>query len=126
MEELIVPIQLLHKALFTLKKSFDVIEKAQKSNDADYEIAAQDSSIQRFEYCYDSFWKFLKRYLEIKHLIETEEISSPKKVFRKCVKIEICSPKEGEILIQMSDARNITSHNYDIDKVREIVPHLTS
>lgn len=67
----------------------------------------------------DSFWKFFKRYIETYHALE--DINSPKKVFRNCVKLQLCSELEGEILINMADDRNETTHNYDIEAVRAIL-----
>ena len=34
-------------------------------NDEDLEESLRDSLIQRFEFCTDLFWKYLKKYLEI-------------------------------------------------------------
>ncbi len=84
--------------------------------------ATEDSCIQRFEYCFDSFWKFLKRYLETYH--ELENINSPRAVFEGCVKQRLCSEQQGEQLIAMLEDRNVTTHTYDADKVRRIFPRV--
>ena len=123
MEEITISYDLLCKALITLQESFDVTKKAQKLDDASLLLATQDSTIQRFEYSYDSFWKFVKRYLE-KFLDIQENINSPKSVFRTMIKLNLCSPQEGEILLAMADDRNITSHNYSIEEVRKILPNI--
>lgn len=119
MEKLKVPLSLLHKTLKTLESAFEVLEEAKIIQNKGLILAAQDSIIQRFEYCYDSFWKFFKKYLELIYTLE--DINSPKKVFRACVKLQLCSEFEGEILIDMADDRNETTHNYDIEKVRIIL-----
>lgn len=124
MEEIEPICKLLKKALKTLDASFKVLQEAEQADNEGFILASQDSIIQRFEYCYDSFWKFLKRYLE-KHLKLTD-IASPKKVFREAVKHTLCTPEEGEILIAMADDRNVTTHNYDITQVRKILPAVPS
>lgn len=120
MEELKKARSLTLAALKTLKESFEISRLAEEEKREGFILAAQDSMIQRFEYSYDSFWKFLKRYLE-KEEIESEDANSPKKVFRICVKNGICTQHEGQILIQMADDRNTTSHNYNIQQVRIII-----
>jgi len=122
MEKLISSYTLLLKALATLEKSFNTILIAQATNQQLLIEAAQDSTIQRFEYCFDGFWKFLKKYLLYHHNVEN--LNSPRVVFQACVKQGICSEREGEQLIAMIDDRNETTHNYDADRVRKIFPHI--
>lgn len=42
----------------------------------------RDSLIQRFEYSYELFWKFLKKYAE--HQFITLESASPRGIIRVC------------------------------------------
>ena len=102
----------LHDALMLQSESF-VISRH------DLLLAAEDSTIKRFEYSYDSFWKFLKRYIEQKHNIQ--DLKSPKKVFLCSVNLGICSLDEGNIFIDMADSRNETSHTYNIEASRLIL-----
>lgn len=119
MEKLTLSIALVKKTLLTLESGFKVLKEAHAIQNSGFILAAQDSIIQRFEYCYDSFWKLLKNYLETKYSLE--DIASPKKVFRAFIKLELAPEKTGEILINMADDRNETSHNYNIEKVRIIL-----
>lgn len=96
--------------------------RALKLNDDGLVLAAQDSAIQRFEYSYDSFWKFFKLYFEKNYNLEN--MNSPRAVFRMCVEKRLCSEDEGLLLIKMLDDRNITIHNYDAMRVREIYPNI--
>ena len=109
----------LNKAIKTLQKGFNIAIRLQQFEDVDFDLVAEDSIIKRFEYTYETFWKFLKRYLEDVHKLE--DINSPKKVFRACVKAEVCTPEQGDILIDMSDDRNETSHSYNIEATRIIL-----
>lgn len=122
MEKLKIPHQVLNKALATYKKSFEAIKIAEQMNNSILIEATEDSCIQRFEYCFDSFWKFLKRYLEAYYSLE--KINSPRGVFESCVKQRLCSEEQGEQLIIMLEDRNITTHTYDADKVRRIFPRV--
>ncbi len=70
--------------------------------------------IQRFESCYDTLWKTLKRYL-------TEEIglpdtpSSPKPVLKLAGQNDIL-PSPVERWLQYADARVSTAHDYSGEK----------
>lgn len=63
MERLKLELIQINKALKTLETSFLVLKKLSETKNTDFILAAEDSIIQRFEYCYDTFWKFLKIYL---------------------------------------------------------------
>lgn len=119
MERLKLDFILLDRALKSLEESFLVAREIEKLRNPLFILAAEDSMIKRFEYSYETFWKFLKKYLEFVHHIQ--DINSPKKVFRACVKAEIVLPDEGDIFLDMADDRNETSHKYDLDSTRIIL-----
>lgn len=79
--------------------------------------AVMESTIQRFETCFDMLWKTLKRYL-------TEELgiadlpNSPKPLFRTAHENTIFR-EPLEDWFRYSDARNNTSHDYDEEKARD-------
>ena len=54
----------IQQALLTFQKSFVMIEQYQEK-DPEMHKLMRDGMIQRFEYCIDNFWKFLKIYLEV-------------------------------------------------------------
>src|SRR3990167_1472976 len=103
-------------ALTTLEKSLNKFT-TRPSNHEDYE-ELRDSVIQRYEYTIDTFWKFLKSYLEVIH--GTAPVGSPKAVIKNAFDVKIVSPQEYEQLIRMIDDRNLTSHAYNIDVAEEI------
>lgn len=119
MEKLKLDLIQLNKALNTLSKALVLLQKVRTLHNQDIVLAAEDSVIQRFEYCYESFWKFLKVYLQQVHFLE--DVQSSKKVFRSCVKTEICTLEEGNIFIDMADSRNETSHTYNVESARVIL-----
>lgn len=123
MEKLMLSRKLLDDALATLADSFIAETEAKSIGNERLILATQDSTIQRFEYSYDSFWKFLKIYFEKKYNLEN--VNSPRSVFRICVEKRLCSESEGNILIKMIDDRNKTTHNYNAAQVREIYPNIS-
>ena len=122
MEKLKLHLIQLNKALITLKKAFEVAEKLALTNDIDFIAASEDSIIQRFEYTYENFWKFLKKYLETTY--KTEDINSPRKIFAACVRVKICTLEEGNLFLDMAEDRNETSHTYNIESARKILPDI--
>ena len=110
----------------------DQLEKALKSLE---EAAAQpishsrveiDGTIQRFEFCIELFWKFLKKKLFYEYGIE---INGPKKVMQQAYANKLIH--DENIWIQMLDDRNLTSHTYDqtladtiYDNIKRYIPFL--
>ena len=119
MEKLKLDLEQLNKALKTLNDSFYVLQEAQAMGHQGFIYAAKDSIIQRFEYSYERFWKFLKKYLELFHHLE--DMHSSRRVFHATVKVEVCTSDEGDIFIDMADDRNETSHTYSVEASRVIL-----
>ncbi len=66
--------------------------------------------IKHFELTYETGWKFLKTYLNIKY--DYRE-SSPKAIFRACGDYLILPQVMVNELITLADARNETTHIYN-------------
>lgn len=71
----------------------------------------RDSSIQRFEFCSDLFWKYLKKYEEEVLELYLEAIS-PRTVILAACKARIVSETDSEVLLDLIRSRNFTSHIY--------------
>lgn len=80
-----------------------------ESHDDFFCIAYRDSTIKRFELCYDLFWKIIKDYLYDIHGIE---VASPKKTFQEAIKVGLIDLKQEDTLIEIADNRNILTHVY--------------
>jgi len=77
--------------------------------------AIQESVIQRFETCYDTLWKQLKKYME--HDLGLVEIpNSPKPIFRLAYENKIFENIDD--WINYANARIGTSHDYSEDKAK--------
>lgn len=85
--------------------------------------ALAESVIQRFEVCYDSLWKVLKRYLT-EEMGVVEIRNGPRPVIRMASEAGVLgSPVED--WFRFVDARIGTAHDYDGQKARaclEVVP----
>ena len=79
------------------------------------------AGVKHFELCYESAWKYLKLYLEYKHNLK---IDSPKKIFRECFALRIIDAKTTSELLDISEARNATVHDYDEEKAKETLHRL--
>ena len=107
------------KALKTLHKS---LEKMEAKRYQDYD-ELRDSIIQRFEYCCDLFWKYLRDYLARKMKIKVE-VTRPKPVYKECRDVKLISLEEYKICVSLLEDRNITSHGYHEDLAEEISEHI--
>lgn len=79
--------------------------------------ALSESVIQRFETCYDTLWKHLKRYL-IEELGLPEIPNSPKPIFRLADQNQLLAAPVDRWLAY-ADARIATTHDYSGEKARE-------
>lgn len=138
MERLVVKREGLLKAITSLKNAIDLHDKGAKHIEIvqlqgldneekivfEYEpifLALRDSLIQRFEYTVDMLWKYIKLYLEEVIKIKPE-IRGPKHIAREVGTAGIISEQDTQILLDMIDSRNMTSHIYK----EEIAQQLSS
>jgi nucleotidyltransferase substrate binding protein (TIGR01987 family) len=82
-----------------------------------FTIIVRDATIQRFEYTFEAFWKFLKEYLKEK---EGMVANSPKAVFKEIFSLGLCTERQAKRLLNMTDKRNETSHTYK-DKIAQMI-----
>ena len=81
-----------------------------------FSIIVRDAAIQRFEYSFEAFWKFVKEYMKVKEGIIC---NSPKSCFRGIFGVGIIDEEETVRFLEMTDDRNMTSHTY-----KEEVAHI--
>ena len=102
-----------------LKRRADEVEKALKTlkeiSKEPYSVIVRDAAIQRFEYTFEAFWKFLRDYLRD---IEGIKCNSPKSCFRDALSTGLISEKQTIACLEMTDDRNLTSYTY-IEKLAE-------
>jgi nucleotidyltransferase substrate binding protein (TIGR01987 family) len=79
--------------------------------------AIAESVIQRFEVCYDTLWKDIKRYL-IEELGLADVPSSPKPILKLAGQSSLLSTPVEQWL-KYADARTATAHDYSGEKAAE-------
>lgn len=79
--------------------------------------ALAESVIHRFETCYDSMWKVLKRYL-IDVLGLSDVPNSPKPIFKLAAKNNMLGESLDKFL-KFADVRISTTHDYSEEKAKE-------
>ena len=87
-------------------------------------LASRDSTIKRFEYCYELTWKYLQRYLIEDRGIDDLD-KGPRPIFRQAGLISILTKDEVSRCLDMCDSRNMTSHIYKdeiADSVAKAIP----
>lgn len=107
MEKLTIVAGDAKRALGTLKEIIDT----------PYSVIVRDATIQRFEYSFEIFWKFLKEYLRVKEGIIC---NSPKSCFREAFNVKLLTEEETIAALEMTDDRNLTSHTYHEEVAEEI------
>ncbi len=112
-------IQDFESALFRLKEAYQRALEEKSSEDF---VFFRDSTIQRFEFTVEIFWKCLKTFLE-----EHEGIicRSPKSCIREYFSAGYLSEKDAKALLEMIDYRNLTSHTYHEEMAQTIFNRLS-
>ncbi len=117
----------LLQALSTLDESislFQDISAKQSESIGQYKYeqlyrAFRESMIQRFEFCAELFWKYIKLYVE--QVSEPVEYNAPTPVIRIAFTIGILKEQEAEDALKMIKDRSRTPHIYK----EEIAEQLT-
>lgn len=90
-------------------EKLNAIIKAPEVND--YKL---DALIQRFEFCYELSWKFIKAWLEYQGV----DARTPRDCFREAFAAGLIS--DGEGWIKMLEDRNLSSHTYNEESAVQI------
>lgn len=102
-----------------LKRRTEEAEKALRTlkeiSQEPYSVVVRDAAIQRFEYTFEAFWKFLNEYLRE---YEGVRCNSPKSCFREALSAGLINEEQTMTCLGMTDDRNLTSHTY-IEEVAE-------
>jgi nucleotidyltransferase substrate binding protein (TIGR01987 family) len=116
MEELKIRIEASRKALASLKESLNLLEDPHL--DCLHAIL-RDSTIKRFEYSMDTFWKCFRECIEKIYKVDIS-IITPKATFRSALNVKIITEEQFNSLLKMVDDRNLTSHGYNEILAEEI------
>lgn len=111
------------KALANLCKGVERFEsiKGVREQDEDKYIERRDSLIKRFELAFDTTWKYVKIFLEVKMgLVQ----NSPKGVFRECLRLNLISEKQALMALEMVDSRNQSTYTYFEELAEDMSKHV--
>ena len=120
MEELKIKRDIVLQALVTFAESIEIMENPKYE---EIYNTTRDSAIQRFEYSIDSFWKFLKVYID-KQFGITAEVNSARAILREALNAGLITNEEFEQLIEGVADRNMTSHSYKEEVAHMLAFHL--
>ncbi len=121
MEKLVLQYDSMIQAYKTLEEAIQLSKVDVLFIDPKLKKLCQDGLLQRFEYCYEVTWKYLKEYCRYFFAIE---VTSPKTVFQECWKQKIINESELEQCINMINDRNKTSHIYSEKQAEIISEHI--
>jgi len=118
-EQIINALNQLEKSIINLKKIDQYPEDTVFIEKDDLYLALRESMIQRFEFNVDLFWKYIKRYIE-EEMKKNIEFNSPRTVIREACRIKLISEEDSQKIMEMIDARNMTSHIYKEEIANQI------
>ncbi len=108
----------LEKSLYRLKEQYKNYNKldGKTLSEIDKE-AVKESVIKRFEVCYDSLWKHLKKYLEEEGLVI--DSGAPKKILRMAQQNGVINQEMLDNCFNHIELRIGTAHDYSEIKVEK-------
>jgi nucleotidyltransferase substrate binding protein (TIGR01987 family) len=112
----------LQKALLTLRDGIHTFANYQGKESKEEYPLIRDGLIQRFEYSIDTFWKFIKLYLEEVQKVSIQS-ATPREILKKALP-DIITPEEHTILTKALADRNLTSHSYNEELAVTIQNHI--
>ena len=99
-----------------LTNALNRLKEVLENKDTEFTIK-RDSTIQRFEFTIELFWKFLKTYMEEMGVNE-EIIKFPRDILVKSYENNLIT--DEKVWINMMFDRNKTSHIYDEEEANKI------
>lgn len=113
--------------LTNIKNAIMTLEEAINYYNTDVEPTIKnmyaDSCIQRFEYTYELAWKIMKKYLKL-FFNKTEQELTIKNIFRFMQGYGLIN--DWTKWVEYNEARNNTSHEYNLNKAQFVLTILQS
>ena len=114
-------IEALHNALAILKVCWQTYQE--KQNDASIADIVADSCVKRFEYTMETSLKLMRKYLKLFYAKEDKELTV-NNIFRLMAGMDMLTNWEN--WRRYYAKRNDTSHEYNIEKARELLDFIPS
>lgn len=109
----------LKERIENFNKLFNIYQQAVKEFDWE-KILSHMALIQAFEVTCELAWKVLKDYLFENGI----SVSLPKQVIKEAFNKNVI--KDGQLWIDMIEARNATSHEYNLEKVSLLLTNMST
>lgn len=97
------------QALATFKESLALIKTDEAKK---FHRTFRDSVIQRFEYTFDTFWKYCALFLLSIKKTSLSKLGSPRTIFALLLQETLISEQELKVLYRMLEHRNCSTHMY--------------
>lgn len=111
----------LEERIENFNRAFEILTNAKNAYTHDKEnILMHMALVQAYEVCFELSWKVLKDYLAENGL----PVYLPKEVIKEAFNKNVI--ENGQIWIDMLDARNATSHEYKMDKINLILDKIST
>lgn len=123
MERLTLRFATSTRTLSHLEENLKILQDNSNPLVKDYYEQFRSSAIQNFKFSSDTFWKFIKEYLENKYAISFDAPSS-RAVFREAANVKLITTSELKMLNNLVADRNLTSHTYNENLAEEISKRL--
>ena len=111
----------LEERIENFNRAFEILNNAVKAYNQEKEnILMHLALVQAYEVCFELSWKVLKDYLAENGIL----VYMPKEVIKEAFNKNVI--ENGQIWIDMLDARNATSHEYKMDKINLILEKIST
>lgn len=111
----------LNERIENFNRAFEIFCDAVNAyNKSRENILTHMALIQSYEVCFELAWKVLKDYLAENGII----VYMPKEVIKEAFHNNVI--ENGQIWIDMLNARNATSHEYNMDKINSILNNIST
>lgn len=111
----------LEERIENFNRAFEIFNNAVKAYNQEKEnILMHMALVQAYEVCFELSWKVLKDYLAENGIL----VYMPKEVIKEAFNKNVI--ENGQIWIDLLDARNATSHEYKMDKINLILEKISS
>ena len=109
----------LKERIENFNKAFDIYSDAVKEFD-EKKVLTHMALVQAYEICFELAWKCLKNYLQQKGI----DVNYPTEVIKEALNKNTL--KNGQLWIDMLNARNSISHEYNMEKVSKYLIEIST
>ena len=109
----------LNERIENFNKAFNIYSEAVEDFD-EKKVLTHMALVQTYEICFELAWKCLKDYLQQKGI----DVNYPTEVIKEAFNKNTL--KNGQLWIDMLNARNSTSHEYNMEKVSKYLIEIST